>query len=141
MAWRSIVVLLAVNSLSACGVDYPRTVAERVRAHGNGSATVAELFGEAERTCIAVGSRDEIFEGLDPPTRNALRVPFSDYNTVVVAQFDRHGRVMQRWDFHFRNPHLYLDVENGIAGEVVRCFGPSTNLDVEAYETHAKVRI
>jgi hypothetical protein len=128
-----------VALLAACGADYTRTIAERIRSHGDGAATISEIFGPAPRTCIAIGDRQEVFAELDAATERALWVFGRDYNTVVIAQLDNRNRLLLKRSFHIRNPDVYVDIED--AASAVRCLPPTSVIDVGSDESGSGVRI
>jgi hypothetical protein len=148
IAWRSASVfsrrywLLGVLALAGCDTPYTPAIAERIRSHGDGPATISEIFGPAARTCIAIGDRNEAFADLDDQTWRALQVSGRDYNTVVIAQFDEKDRLILKRRFHIRNAYVYVDIENNtFGGSAGRCLPPTSVVEVGADESGTGVRI
>jgi hypothetical protein len=129
----------AVGSLllAGCGVynpfsgaHYARSISERAFAHGEGEATVSQIFGAAWQTCVGIGDREEALAALNSQARQALDVRGRDAYSVVVVQFDEKGRMTLRRQFHIRSPFVSIDIDD-FAGSAVRCLGPADIVEVD----------
>ncbi|MBX3509917.1 MAG: hypothetical protein KF700_01875 [Hyphomonadaceae bacterium] len=113
------------------GASYARSISERAFAHGEGEATVSQVFGGAPQTCIGIGDREEALAALNPQARQALEVRGRDQYSVVVVQFDDTGRITLRRQFHIRSPFVYIDIgEQRFSGSAARCLGPTDVVEV-----------
>ena len=91
----------------------------------------SEIFGEAARTCIGVGDREEAFAGLDPVAKQALSLPDRDQYSVVVTQFDETGNMILRRRFHLRNAFAFIDIdEPQFSGSAARSLAPTSTVSV-----------
>lgn len=113
------------------GTSYARSISERAFAHGEGEATVSQLFGAAPQTCIHIGDREEALAALSSQARQALDVHGRDHYSVVVVQFDESGRMVLRHQFHIRSPFVYIEInEQRFGGSAARCLGPTEIVEV-----------
>lgn len=139
----SLVAACGVND-SLSGVAYARTISDHAFAHGEGEATVSQVFGAAARTCVGIGNREEALATLDLPAKQALGVRGRDQYSVVIVQFDEAGRATLRRHFHIRNAFAYVDIdEPRYAGSAARCLEPTDVVEVglDPREKMAGVRI
>lgn len=139
MLRRSLIAAIAGSLLLAgfgvcnpfSGAHYARSISERAFAHGEGEATVSQVFGAAPHTCVSIGDREEALAALNSQARQALDVRGRDQYSVVVVQFDETGRMTLRRQFHIRSPFVYIDTnEPRFAGSAARCLGPTDIVEV-----------
>ena len=151
MMGRSLLAVIAASLLVSCdvndslsGVNYAHLISDRAFAHGEGEATVSQVFGVAPRTCIGIGDREEAEASLDLRAQQALNERDRNQYSVVIVQFDEAGRATVRRQFHIRNAFVYFDVdEPGYGGSAARCLAPSDVIQVglNASERMAVIRI